>query len=116
MLDKALTQSLGRVAVFAEVTACIIETLRSGHKVLVCGNGGSAAEAQHFAAELVGRFQRADRAGLPVLALNADAAFLTAWSNDVGYEHVFARQVEAFGRAGDVLVGLSTTRRSRNLV
>src|SRR5437899_12598108 len=77
MLDKALTQFLGRVAVFAEVTACIIETLRSGHKVLVAGNGGSAAEAQHFAAELVGRFKR-ERAPYAVLSLTTDTSILTA--------------------------------------
>jgi len=85
-------------------------------KVLICGNGGSAAEAQHCAAELVGRFKRPDRPGLPALALTADTAFLTAWSNDSGYEHIFARQIEALGRAGDVLLGISTSGRSRNLI
>jgi D-inositol-3-phosphate glycosyltransferase len=94
------------------ITACYA---RQG-KVLIAGNGGSAAEAQHLAAELVGRFRHHDRGGLPALALTADSAILTAWSNDVGYEDVFARQVEAYGRPGDVLVGLSTSGRSRNLV
>jgi D-inositol-3-phosphate glycosyltransferase len=86
-----------------------------GNKALLCGNGGSAAEAQHFAAELVGRFKSSDRSGLPALALTADTAFLTAWADDAGFENVFARQVEAFGKPGDVLVGISTTGRSRNL-
>src|SRR5205814_7813267 len=85
-------------------------------KLLLCGNGGSAAEAQHFAAELVGRFKSTERRALPALALSADSCVLTAWSNDVGYEQVYARQVEALGRAGDLLIGLSTSGRSRNLV
>jgi D-inositol-3-phosphate glycosyltransferase len=85
-------------------------------KVLMCGNGGSAADVQHFVAELVGRFKRADRPGLPALSLNADTAVLTAWANDIGYDDVFARQVDTFGRTGDVLLGISTSGRSRNLV
>jgi phosphoheptose isomerase len=85
-------------------------------KVLVCGNGGSAAEAQHFAAELVGRFKAPGRAGLPVIALTADTALLTAWANDTGHDDVFARQVQALGRGGDVLVGLSTSGRSPSVV
>jgi D-inositol-3-phosphate glycosyltransferase len=94
----------------------IAECFQAGGKVLVCGNGGSAAEAQHFAAELLGRFRRADRPGLPVMPLCADTAILTAWSNDVGFESAFARQVEALGRPGDVLLGISTSGRSSNLV
>lgn len=95
-----------------ELGACFA---RDG-KLLICGNGGSAADAQHFAAELVGRFKAGDRAGLPALALSADSAVLTAWSNDHGFDDVFARQVEAFGRSGDVLLGISTSGRSRNVV
>ncbi|PCC67152.1 phosphoheptose isomerase [Nannocystis exedens] len=87
-----------------------------GGKVLVCGNGGSATDAQHFAAELVGRFLAPDRAALPVIALNADTAVLTAWANDVGYADVFARQVRAYGRPGDVVFGISTSGRSANVV
>lgn len=86
------------------------------HKLLICGNGGSAADAQHLAAELVGRFRALDRPGLPALALNADTAVLTAWANDAGYDQVFARQVEAFAQPGDVLLGISTSGRSRNLI
>jgi D-inositol-3-phosphate glycosyltransferase len=85
-------------------------------RVLVAGNGGSMAEAQHLAAEFVGRFRLAERPGLGAIALGADPAALTAWANDVGYEDALARQVEAFGRRGDVLVGLSTSGRSANLV
>jgi phosphoheptose isomerase len=99
-----------------EAADCLTACFASGGKVLCCGNGGSAAQAQHLAAKLVGRYKQGERPGLPVLALTADSSFLTAWANDSGYEHVFARQVETFGRAGDVLVGLSTSGRSRSLV
>jgi phosphoheptose isomerase len=87
-----------------------------GGKVLICGNGGSAADAQHFAAELVGRFCCPHRAGLPAIALTADTAFLTAWANDVNYDDVFARQVETFAQPHDVLIGISTSGRSCNVI
>jgi D-inositol-3-phosphate glycosyltransferase len=87
-----------------------------GNKVLVCGNGGSAADAQHLAAEFVGRFKDHDRAGLPAIALTTDTSVLTAWSNDAGFDGVFARQVEALGRPGDVLIAISTSGRSGNVV
>jgi phosphoheptose isomerase len=90
--------------------------LADGGKVLICGNGGSAAQAQHLAAELVGRYKAPARRALAVIALTADTCILTAWSNDVGYEDVFARQVDALGRRGDVLIGLSTSGRSGNVV
>ncbi len=90
--------------------------LEQGGKILACGNGGSAAEAQHFTAELVGRFKIANRPAWPALALTSDTVLLTAWANDVSYEQVFARQVEAFGRPGDVLVGISTSGQSRNVI
>jgi hypothetical protein len=90
-----------------EAAETIGASLAQGGKLLICGNGGSAAEAQHFAAELVGRFKVPGRRALPALALTADTAVLTAWSNDASYEDVFARQVEAFGASNDVLVGLS---------
>ena len=106
------TLSAGILEAADAITACLVR----GGKVMVCGNGGSAADAQHFAAELVGRFIYPDRRALPILALNADTAFLTAWSNDAGYEKVFARQVEAFGAPGDLLIGISTSGRSKNLV
>jgi phosphoheptose isomerase len=87
-----------------------------GGKLLICGNGGSAADAQHFAAELVGRFCCPHRAGLPAMALTADTAFVTAWANDVAYDAIFARQVETFARPYDVLIGISTSGRSRNVI
>jgi len=91
------------------------EVLERGGKLLVCGNGGSAADAQHLAAELVGHFKANDRLPLPAIALTADTALLTALSNDFGFETVFARQVQAIGRPGDVLLGMSTSGNSRNL-
>ncbi|MCU0547964.1 MAG: glycosyltransferase [Leptolyngbya sp. Prado105] len=88
-----------------------------GSKVLICGNGGSAADAQHFAAELVGRFAYPHhRAGLPAMALSADTTFLTAWANDIGYEDIFARQIETFAKPGDLVIGISTSGRSQNLI
>ena len=115
MLDIALAQFKTRTAVFTEVAARLIETLRTGHKVLVAGNGGSAAEAQHFAAEFVGRFKR-ERSPYAVLSLTTDTSILTAVSNDYGYRDVFARQVNAFGQPGDMLIAFSTSGESENLV
>lgn len=114
-LDIALAQLKTRVAVFTEVAARLVETLRTGHKVLVAGNGGSAAEAQHFAAEFVGRFKR-ERSPYAVLSLTTDTSILTAVSNDYGYQDVFARQVNAFGQPGDMLIAFSTSGESENLV
>jgi len=89
--------------------------LRDGRPLLVCGNGGSAADAQHITAELVGRFLR-DRRGLDVRCLADNAAVLTAWANDAGYADVFARQVEAYGSRGGVLMAISTSGNSPNVV
>jgi D-sedoheptulose 7-phosphate isomerase len=89
--------------------------LRAGGKILVCGNGGSAADAQHLAAELVCRV-RHDRGALPGIALTTDSSALTAIANDYGYDHVFARQVEALARPGDVLVAISTSGNSPNVI
>jgi D-sedoheptulose 7-phosphate isomerase len=97
----------------------VVETadacLRSGGKILVCGNGGSAADAQHLAAELVCRF-RHDRAAIPAVALTTDTSALTAIANDYGFERVFARQVEALARPGDLLVAISTSGNSPNVI
>ena len=87
-----------------------------GGRLLVCGNGGSAAEAQHFAAEFVGRLRPPAREALPALALSADTVTLTAWANDAGFDEVFARQVAAFGERGDVLIAISTSGQSHNIV
>jgi D-sedoheptulose 7-phosphate isomerase len=91
------------------------ECLRGGGRVLAFGNGGSAADAQHLAGELVGRFRR-DRAALSAIALSTDSSVVTAIGNDMGYESVFRRQVEAHGRPGDVAIGITTSGRSPNVV
>jgi D-sedoheptulose 7-phosphate isomerase len=93
----------------------ISETIRSGNKVLICGNGGSAADAQHIAAELVGRFER-ERKAYPAIALTTDTSALTALANDYDFDRVFARQVEALGSAGDCLIGISTSGNSPNVI
>jgi D-sedoheptulose 7-phosphate isomerase len=92
-----------------------ITALQGGGKVIFCGNGGSAADSQHLAAELMGRFLM-DRTPLPALALTVDTSALTAIGNDYGFDEVFARQLRGIGRAGDVIVGLSTSGSSRNVV
>ncbi len=92
------------------------KALKAGNKILVCGNGGSAAESQHFVAELVGRFEVPHRKGLSAISLNADMAIITAWANDFGFDDVFARQVQAYGTQGDVLLCLSTSGNSDNII
>jgi len=98
----------------AETVGLLEDALGNGRKLLVMGNGGSAADAQHFAAEIVGRF-RLERRGLPAIALTTDTSILTAVGNDYGFDAVFRRQVEALARPGDVVVGISTSGSSRNV-
>ncbi len=99
------------------ISRVIAEAFRAGGKVLICGNGGSAADSQHFAAEFVSSFSKnLKRRALPALALTTDTSIITAYSNDFGYEGVFARQVEAFGVAGDVLIVISTSGKSLNCI
>lgn len=107
--DLPLQEAMSRA-----VRLCVT-ALGGGRKLMLCGNGGSAADAQHWAAELVSRFLY-DRPGLPAIALTVDTSILTAIGNDYGYERVFSRQVEALGVAGDVLFGLSTSGRSPNIL
>jgi D-sedoheptulose 7-phosphate isomerase len=102
-------------AVTAAMAEAIITALRSGNKVLFAGNGGSAADAQHLAAELVGRFAY-DRPGLPAIAITTDTSAMTAIGNDYGYDQVFSRQVEALGVRGDVLIGITTSGKSPNIL
>jgi D-sedoheptulose 7-phosphate isomerase len=103
------------VARVAKVAETCVSALSGGRKVLFAGNGGSAADAQHLAAELVSRFAY-DRPGLPAFALTTDTSALTAIGNDYGYERLFARQIEAVGAAGDVFFGISTSGRSPNVL
>ena len=114
-IDRVLDQLERSSGSLAQAAGLLVRTLRGGNKVLVAGNGGSAAEAQHFAAELVGRFLR-DRSPYAAIALTTDTSILTAVANDYGYEHVFARQVFAWGQQDDLLVAFSTSGESENLV
>lgn len=103
----------------AIVTAAevITDAFRSGGKLLICGNGGSAADCQHMATEFVSRLTKDfERPGLPAIALTTDTSFLTAYANDCGFEGIFTRQVQALGRPGDVLIGISTSGNSPNVI
>lgn len=108
MLDSRLSE-------IAAAGDLICDALGAGNKILLCGNGGSAADAQHIAAELVGRYEQ-QRQAFPAVSLTTDSSALTALSNDYGYEEVFARQVEALGNPGDVLIAISTSGKSPNIV
>jgi D-sedoheptulose 7-phosphate isomerase len=112
LLEQLASESSGTIRQAGEL---LIERLSAGSKVLIFGNGGSAADAQHFASELVGRY-RLDRAPLPALALTTDTSSLTSISNDYGFSEVFARQVRALAHPGDVVIGISTSGRSANVI
>ena len=112
---NAMADDGGLLAGIADTARACVEALRRGNKILFAGNGGSAADAQHLAGELVSRFAY-DRPGLAAFALTTDTSVLTAIGNDYGYERVFSRQVEAVGSAGDVFVGISTSGRSPNVL
>ena len=99
----------------AETAALLVDRFKAGRKLLIMGNGGSAADAQHFAAEIVGRF-KLERAALPAIALSTDTSILTAIGNDYGFEAVFSRQVEALATTGDVVIGISTSGNSPNVL
>lgn len=99
----------------AEAAELMFSALSQGNKILACGNGGSAADCQHFAAELVGRFER-ERLPLPAIALTVDTSILTAVGNDYGYRDIFAKQVQALGQPGDVLLAISTSGNSASVV
>lgn len=114
-LEAALAQLDSMQAQVEAAANAIIKAIRGGRKILVAGNGGSAAEAQHFSSELVGRFML-EREGIPAMCLHGDTSAITAIGNDYGFDQIFARQVQAHARDGDVLVLLSTSGASSNLV
>jgi len=119
LIGRSLKESVGAIngiepERLQEIADTIVGCFRNGGKVMLCGNGGSASQAQHLAAELVCSFRRS-RAPFSAIALTTDASILTAQANDVGYETVFERQVEAHGRKGDVLIALSTSGNSLNV-
>jgi D-sedoheptulose 7-phosphate isomerase len=101
--------------IIAQAAAQMIQALLTDRKILVCGNGGSAADAQHFSAELLNRFER-ERPGLPAIALTTDTSTITAIGNDYHFDDIFSKQVRALGQAGDVLLGISTSGNSRNVI
>lgn len=111
-IQSLLASGLGEIE---QAGRLICKTLRAGNKVLLCGNGGSAADAQHIAAELVGRYEQ-ERRSFPAIALTTDTSALTALSNDYGYDEVFARQVEGLAVTGDVLIAISTSGKSANVI
>ena len=113
--QRVLEKSRALIPTISAMADICREALERGNKILVCGNGGSAADAQHIAAEFVGRFHN-ERISLPAIALTTDTSILTAVANDYSYDRVFARQVEGLGRPGDVLWGISTSGNSANVV
>jgi D-sedoheptulose 7-phosphate isomerase len=112
---RVLRDLAGQADIIVRIARVMIDALESGGKVIAFGNGGSAGDAQHLAGELVGRYI-ADRAALPAIALTADSSVVTAIANDYGFAEVFARQIEALGRPGDVAVGITTSGRSENVL
>ena len=98
-----------------QISESVINTLKAGHKLLIAGNGGSAADAQHFAAELVGRFET-ERRGLPAIALTTDTSILTSVANDYSFGNIFSRQLEAISQEGDAFIGISTSGNSENII
>jgi D-sedoheptulose 7-phosphate isomerase len=114
-VKKALLVDLELHDSLAEVAMQVVKSLRAGGKLVLCGNGGSAADAQHLAAEFTGRYLK-ERRALPALALSTNTSSVTAIGNDYGFDLVFARQLEALGRDGDVFIGISTSGNSRNVI
>ena len=113
--ERLTTQLRGQLGLLGEITRCLIAAVEDGHQIYLLGNGGSAADAQHIAAELVGRFKR-ERQPLPAVALTTDTSNLLSIGNDYGFDHVFTRQLEAFVRSGDVVWALSTSGNSPNVI
>jgi D-sedoheptulose 7-phosphate isomerase len=103
------------LAEIQQLATLVVKTLKTGNKILLMGNGGSAADAQHIAAEIVGRFTR-ERRGLPAIALTTDTSILTSIGNDYGYDNIFSRQVEALASAEDLVIGISTSGNSKNVL
>ena len=112
---QALINDTKRLEGLLEVAKVASSTIKAGHKIMLCGNGGSAADSQHIAAELIGRFEK-ERRSMAAIALTTDTSALTAIGNDYGYDQVFARQVEGLGQSGDLLIGISTSGNSKNVV
>lgn len=112
---QTLINDMKRLEELLEVAGVASSTIKAGHKIMLCGNGGSAADSQHIAAELIGRFEK-ERESMAAIALTTDTSALTAIGNDYGYDQVFSRQVEGLGQSGDLLIGISTSGNSKNVV
>ena len=115
--QKAVTKSFDahHIEVLEKISREIIMAFKAGHKLLLCGNGGSAADSQHIAAEFIGRFKR-ERRSLPAIALTTDTSIITAVGNDYSYDQIFSRQVEGLGKKGDILIAISTSGNSKNVI
>jgi len=113
--QQVINQLAGHTPLITQASKLIISTLISGHKILLCGNGGSAADCQHFAAELVVRYHK-NRRAYPAIALTTDTSILTAHPNDFSFDSLFSRQVEALGSEGDCLIAFSTSGNSENII
>ena len=111
--NKIVEGGVGQIEKAAEI---FINCTKNGGKILWCGNGGSAGDAQHLAAELMGGMTDHDRKPIPSIALTTDSSFLTAWSNDTGFDSIFSRQIQGLGEEGDVIVGISTSGNSKNVI
>ena len=109
-MDSKCSETMNQAAVL------MIKAIRNGNKILWCGNGGSAAQAQHLSTELVGGLRDHDRPAIPSISLTTDSSFLTAWSNDTDFNSVFSRQISALGQKGDVLIGITTSGNSDNVI
>lgn len=116
VLQRALLADKFFSDTFGKAVQALCDCLCRGGKLLIAGNGGSAAQAQHFAAEFVGKYDKLERRAHSAIALNIDTSILTAWSNDYHFDLVFARQVEAHGRKGDIFLGISTSGNSKNII
>jgi D-sedoheptulose 7-phosphate isomerase len=114
-IKQKLFEDIENINKIAQVTDLLVDAFENGNKVLFCGNGGSAADAQHLAAEFSGRFYK-DRKALPSEALHCNTSFLTAVANDYGYEKIYSRIVQGVGKSGDVLIGISTSGNSENII
>lgn len=112
---KAIDLTINLIPTIQKISNTIVDTINNGGKILIFGNGGSAADSQHFAAELTARFEK-ERRGLPAIALTTDTSFLTAWSNDYNFETIFSRQIEALATKNDLVIGFSTSGNSKNVI
>ena len=114
--DVKNTMIVASVEDIEKAAEMMVAAVQNGNKILWCGNGGSAADAQHMAAELMGGLRSHDRPAIQSIALTTDTSFITAWSNDTDYESIFSRQIEGLGSVGDILMAISTSGNSRNVV